>query len=426
MTFQPLTALATARKIATGELTCESVVERCLDRIAAREGDVRAWTLVDGEGALAQARAQDRAGAGGPLKGIPIGVKDLIDTAGLVSAYGSPIYSGHVPAMDASCVALTKQAGGIVLGKTVTTEFAYFNPGPTANPHQLDRTPGGSSSGSAAAVADGMVPLAFGTQTAGSIVRPAAYCGCVGYKPTYGLLDRTGIRPFADSLDTLGVLGGDVADAAFFVSVLSGRDELRVDGVDITPVRVGLCRPPEWASASSAMQQAFEAAAARLSAAGATVVEITLPQSFDHLGDAQKVVMAYEASRCLVAEEISAPEKLSPKLAQLLAEGRAFGPQAYDAARKRASRARHALFAVMDDVDVLMAPAAPGEAPLRTEGTGDPVFSRAWTLLGTPCVALPCGRGPHGLPLAIQAIGGRGQDAATLRAAAWMEGVLKV
>ncbi len=418
------TALAAAKAIAAGSLTAEALTIACLDRILFREPVVHAWTYLAAEAALAQARALDRQSGGGPLKGLPIAVKDLIDTGDMPTAYGSKLYADHRPARDASCVALARSHGAIVMGKTVTTEFAYFDPGPTANPHNPGHTPGGSSSGSAAAVADGMVPLAFATQTAGSIIRPAAYCGCVGYKPTFGMLDVTGIRPFAVSLDTLGVLAADVADAAFFAAVLAGRPGLRVDGLDLTPPRIGLCRTPEWPAAEPAMRKRLEETAERSNRAGCSLIEVTLPQSFERLGQAQWTVMAFEAARSTHAEMRTDPAGVSPKMRALAEAGAALPADDYDAARKLAADALAGLDEAMAEVDLLLVPAAPGEAPAGLSATGDPLFNRGWSLLGVPCVALPCGTGPQGLPLAVQLVGRRGGDCRLLAAAAWMERVL--
>jgi Asp-tRNA(Asn)/Glu-tRNA(Gln) amidotransferase A subunit family amidase len=267
------TALEAARSIADGSLTSEALVRACLERISEREPIVQAWQHLDADAALEMARRADQFGSG-PLKGIPIAVKDIIDTADMPTGYGSSFYEAYQPQRDASCVALARQAGALILGKTVTTEFAYFQPGKTRNPHDPNRTPGGSSSGSAAAVADGMVPLAFGTQTAGSIIRPASFCGCVGYKPTFGLIDRTGVRPFSDSLDTVGVFAKTVEDAAFFASVVAGRPNLRIEGEAIRP-RIGLTRPPAWEAAEPASARVMRNCAvglrARMRAVGACV-----------------------------------------------------------------------------------------------------------------------------------------------------------
>jgi Asp-tRNA(Asn)/Glu-tRNA(Gln) amidotransferase A subunit family amidase len=253
------TALKAARRVADGSLTSEALVRACLERIGEREPLVQAWQHLDMDAALKMARHLDQFGSG-PLKGVPIGVKDIIDTADMPTGYGSPLYETFRPPRDAACVALARHAGALILGKTVTTEFAYFQPGKTRNPHNPDRTPGGSSSGSAAAVASGMVPLAFGTQTAGSVIRPASFCGCVGYKPTFGLIDRTGVRPFADSLDTIGVFATTVQDAAFFASVIAGRPKLHIAAEVLRP-RIGVTRTYAWEAAEPATATALDEAA---------------------------------------------------------------------------------------------------------------------------------------------------------------------
>jgi len=424
MTRSLPTALAAVKAIADASLTAEALVRACLDRIAEREPELHAWSHLAADQALAAARALDRGSGGGPLKGLPIGVKDIIDTAGMPTTYGSAIYREHVPARDASCVSLSREAGGIILGKTVSTEFAYFCPGPTANPHNPGHTPGGSSSGSAAAVGAGTVPLAFATQTAGSVIRPAAFCGCVGYKPSFGLLDMAGIRPVAPSLDTLGVLAANLADAAFFASVLSARPRLRVDGRDWAKPRIALYRTPDWGLAEPAMQERLEEIAGRLSWAGCAVTELVLPAPFDRLVQAQKDVMAYEMARTNHAEIRTSPDLVSPQLRALVETGTALAAEAYDAARALASLGLAAFAAATHGVDVVLTLAAPGEAPAGLAATGDPVFNRVWTLLGVPCVGLPCGFGPRGLPLAVQLVGRLGEDAKLLDHAAWIERAL--
>ncbi|HYG87337.1 MAG TPA: amidase [Azospirillum sp.] len=410
------TALEAAKRIADGSLTCEALTRACLDRIADREPEVQAWQHLDPDAALAAARRIDRSGRG-PLKGLPVGVKDIIDTADMPTGYGSPLYDGFRPPRDAACVALARQAGALVLGKTVSTEFAYFQPGKTRNPHDAGRTPGGSSSGSAAAVADGMVPLAFGTQTAGSVIRPASYCGCVGYKPTFGLIDRTGVRPFADSLDTVGVFAATVEDAAFFASVLTGRPTLRIGDEPFRP-RIGLCRTHEWEAAGRAARDALDEAARRLRAAGIEVREVALPERWRGLFEAQKTVMAYEGVRACAPEMLTAPDRLSAKLREILEAGAAVAPEHYDAARAVAADGRAGFGDALGALDVLLAPSAPGEAPEGLGATGDPVFNRVWTLLGASCVTVPGLYGPAGLPVGVQVVGRPGDDRRTLAAAA--------
>ncbi|HEV8680968.1 MAG TPA: amidase, partial [Stellaceae bacterium] len=283
-----LSARDAAQEIAAGRLSAEALVTACLDRIAACEPVVGAWHHLDPNAALAAARRCDGSAPSGPLHGVPIAVKDLIDTADMPTGYGSTIYEGHRPSADAACVALARAAGAIVLGKTVTTEFACFTAGKTANPHNPAHTPGGSSSGSAAAVADFMVPLAFGTQTAGSIIRPAAYCGVVGYKPSFGMIPRAGVKPLADSLDTVGTMARNVADAAFFAAILGGRPVLRHLAMPEAPPRFGFYRTPMWEAAEPSTAAALDHTREVLRHAGASVAEIAVPPEHRGLTAAQE------------------------------------------------------------------------------------------------------------------------------------------
>jgi Asp-tRNA(Asn)/Glu-tRNA(Gln) amidotransferase A subunit family amidase len=413
-----------AERIAAGRLTAEALVTAFLDRIAAREETVGAWQYLDRDQALMAARRRDGEAPRGPLHGIPIAVKDLIDTADMPTAYGSPIYRGHRPAADASCVALARVAGAIVLGKTVTTEFACFTPGKTANPHNPGHTPGGSSSGSAAAVADGMAPLAFGTQTAGSVIRPAAYCGVVGYKPTFGLINRAGVKPLADSLDTVGVMARTVADAALLVGVLTERPALRHVAPPSSPPRFGLYRTPMWAAAEPATAAALDAARAALERAGAAVAELAIAPEHQDLNAAQERIMGFELVRALAYERLEHSAELSPRLAQLLDFGLTIGADEYDRACAAAAAARERLAAFFGPCEAVLVPAAPGEAPAGLGATGDPVFNRMWTLLGVPCVTLPVRWGESGLPSGVQLVGRIGDDARLLAAALFLERAL--
>jgi Asp-tRNA(Asn)/Glu-tRNA(Gln) amidotransferase A subunit family amidase len=415
------TAAVAARRIAAGELSSERLVRRCLDRIAERDGDVGAWEHVDPASALAQARARDRIPPRGPLHGVPVGVKDIIDTADMPTGYGSPIWRGHRPARDAACVALVREAGAVVLGKTVTTELAYFSPGRTANPHDLGRTPGGSSSGSAAAVADHMVPVAFGTQTAGSIIRPAAFCRAVGYKPSFGTISRSGVLPFAESLDTVGSLAGSVADAALLVSVAAGCPDLLVHAGPGQAPRVAVYRSAAWDQMSAGSQVALNGAARRLAEAGGDVSDAALPEWFAELPEAQATVMAFEAARSFAPERREHDARLSPQLRALLDEGTNCSPAEYHDALALAQAGRRELAALFQRHDLIMTPSAPGEAPAGLDSTGDPRFNRAWTLLGAPCVHLPTGSGDAGMPVGVQLVGRPGDDARLLATAAWVE-----
>jgi Asp-tRNA(Asn)/Glu-tRNA(Gln) amidotransferase A subunit family amidase len=421
--FAALSARDTAARIASGSLTAEAATRACLDRIAAREAVVGAWQYLDPDRAIAEARQRDRSGPAGPLHGVPIGVKDLIDTHDMPTGYGSPIYEGQRPAADAACVALARAAGAVVIGKTVTTEFATFFPGKTTNPHNPAHTPGGSSSGSAAAVADGMVPLAFGTQTAGSVIRPASFCGVVGYKPSFGTICRAGVKPLSDSLDTVGVMARDVADASFFAAVLSDRPDLRLDGAVARP-RIAFYRTPEWREAGPDTIAALEHAAARLARAGARTVEIAGPPEHGGLVEAQKIVMDYESARSLSFERITRSRDLSASLRERIAIGLSHSGKTYDSARRTVMLAQAALPSLFGDFDALLVPAAPGAAPKGLGHTGDPIFNRPWTALHLPCITLPAWRSADGLPVGVQLVGRLGDDARTLRAAAFLERAL--
>jgi Asp-tRNA(Asn)/Glu-tRNA(Gln) amidotransferase A subunit family amidase len=422
--LRSLSAREAARQIAERRITAEALVSAYFDRIGAREALVGAWQYLDHEQAMATARQRDAEGPRGPLHGVPIAVKDLIDTLDMPTAYGSPIHRNHRPGADASCVALARAAGAIILGKTVTTEFATFTPGKTANPRNPAHTPGGSSSGSAAAVADGMVPLAVGTQTAGSVIRPAAYCGCVAYKPSFGLINRAGAKPLSDSLDTIGVFAGSVEDAAFFAGVLSERPALRHLSAPQHAPRFGLYRTPVWDQAEPATVAALDAARTALERAGAVVTELAIAPEHVGLSEAQDTIMWFETVRALAYERLEHSAQLSPRLAQLIDTGMAIGAEVYDKARGRAGSARAGLDAFFGPCDAILVPAAPGEAPVGLGNTGNPIFNRMWTLLGVPCAALPAGWADNGLPTAIQLVGRVHGDTGLMACAAFLERTL--
>ncbi len=423
-----LGATEAARLIAAGTITSEALVKACLEHIESREADVQAWAFLDPDAALRQARAADLQPARGLLHGLPIGVKDLIDTVDLPTSYGSPIYSGHRPAWDAPCVALARAAGGVVMGKTVTTEFAVMHPNKTRNPRDIRHTPGGSSSGSAAAVADLMVPLAFGTQTAGSVIRPAAYCGVVGYKPSFGMINRVGVKALSDILDTVGTIARTVPDAALMAAAVTARRNLIIDEADAAPPRprIGICRTHEWEQALPETVDALESAARRLRGAGAPVTDVDLPPSFDGLVAAQIDIMFYQQTASLAWERLVHWPKISERLQGILEEGMKVTVERFDAAAALARDSRQALKDVFGDCDVLLAPSAPGAAPSGLAMTGDPVFNRMWTLLHVPCVNVPVGETAAGLPVGLQVVGRLGDDARTLAAAHWIHRTLAV
>ncbi len=408
-----LTATEAIRAMARGALTPAALLDACLARIAAREPVVRAMAYLD----PAQVRAaQPRPG---PLHGLPLGVKDVIDTADMPSEYNSSIWRGHRPRADAACVAWAKAAGAVVLGKTVTTEFATRFPGPTTNPHDPARTPGGSSSGAAAGVAAGYFPLAYGTQTAGSVIRPAAYCGVVGYKPSFGTINRHGMKLMSDSLDTVGVLARSVADCALLAGAASGLDLGDPDGKPDRPPRVGLCRTPMWDRRQPETDALFETVPSLLARAGAAVVEFELPERYAALEEAHTVVTNVESARALGWELNTAREALSPVLRERMEWGLAQPAPALAEAQGVFRRLQATFAQDMGDLDILLTPSAPGVAPIGLEWTGDPSFNLLWTSLQVPCVTVPAGAGPGGMPLGVQVVARRGEDRAALMWAAW-------
>jgi Asp-tRNA(Asn)/Glu-tRNA(Gln) amidotransferase A subunit family amidase len=396
-------------------------VEACLAEIAARDGELHAWAAIDAEFARRQARALDAGPVRGVLHGMPVGVKDIFDTADLPTEYGSPIYAGHRPAADAACVAAARAAGAVILGKTVTTEFATMVPARTVHPRDPRRTPGGSSSGSAAAVAAGMVRFAYGSQTVGSIIRPAAYCGVVGYKPSFGTLSRSGMKMGAESLDTAGVIARSVDDAALLVAGSAMRpDLLKLE--QLKSPRLGVCRSPNWHHMSREGADAFEETVKRLAAQGATVVHKETP--FEELDAAASKILVYEMARGLAHEAAQHRSRISPMLLERIDAGRAIPYAEYAKALVYAADCRRRLTVLASDIDAILTPSATGEAPLGLGSTGNTAMNRLWTLLHGPCVTVPAGECPAGMPLGIQLVGLPGADARTLGVAMWAHSIL--
>jgi Asp-tRNA(Asn)/Glu-tRNA(Gln) amidotransferase A subunit family amidase len=411
-----LTATEAARLIRDGRLTPVDLMESCLARIAEREDAVRAFAWFD------PAVARHAAAEAGPgrLHGLPIGVKDVLDTAEMPSEYGSPIWRGWRPRADAAPVAWARAAGAVAIGKTVTTEFATRKPGPTGNPHNLKHTPGGSSSGSAAGVADGFFPLAFGTQTAGSVLRPAAYCGVVGYKPTFGMINRHGLKLMSESLDTVGVIARSVADCALFAGAVAGRDLGDPDARPERAPRIGICRSPAWDKALPETQALLPRVAAALGRAGASVSERELSPGVAAVAEAHPIVMNNESGRALGWELANAREQISEGLRERLDFGLSQTEAAVTEAHAVFDRAQREFPACMEGLDALVTPSAPGQAPAGLEWTGDPAFNLIWTSLHVPCVTVPAGTGPDGLPLGIQIVTRIGEDRQALAWAQWV------
>jgi Asp-tRNA(Asn)/Glu-tRNA(Gln) amidotransferase A subunit family amidase len=415
-----LSALDLARGIENRTLTPGTVLAACADTIAARESAIGAFAALDLDAAERQAKIAGTSLSALPLRGLPVGVKDIIDTADSVTAYGSPIYAGHRPASDAAVVSMVRRAGGIVIGKTVSTPFAFLDPGKTRNPNNPTHTPGGSSSGSAAAVAAGMVPIALGTQTGGSIIRPASFCGVAAIKPSFRLLPTTGIKCFSWSLDTAGLFAASVADVAFAAAAITGRD-LRVDGDSSAPPRVALTRTHAWGEASDAMRNAVERAARSAEAKGARVGELVLPEIFEDAFNAFATIQSYEAWRTFAFEYDHHRDQLPPRLGELLGKAAAITPDAYDAARRVAKRARQTLTQLMSEIDVLLTPSAASAAPKGLDFLGTPTFNRLWTLMGTPAINVPGLRDADGMPLGVQIVGRFARDRTALAAALFVE-----
>ena len=414
-----LHAWQAAALLARRELKAVDLVHACLDRISDREPEVQAFVHLAADAALARARELDAGPVRGLLHGLPFGVKDLFDTFDMPTGYGSPVYAGQQPPADAAAVALCREAGAVLLGKTVTTELANMFPGGTRNPHNLQHTPGGSSSGSAAAVAAAMLPLALGTQTAGSLIRPAAFCGVVGYKPSHNRVPKAGVKSLSETLDTVGGFARSVRDVALLGAALTGDARLADPAAfeQTAAPRIAWCRTPEWAQADGDTQQAWAQAEKLLAGHGHA---LTLPDGLSGLVAVQKAVQAFEAARSLSHERLHHGQQLSIPLQALIADGLAISGETHAVNLQATARARQQAQALFDGCDVILAPSSMGAAPAGLDGTGDPLFCRSWTLLGLPCVHLPFARGSQGLPVGLQVIGAFGDDHRLLAAAHWL------
>lgn len=421
-----------ARLIAARDVSCEAVAHSFVDAVHQAERSVHAFAWFDAVRALQTARELDRVDWRGALHGLPIAVKDNIDTADFPSEYGSAIYVGHVPASDASCVAALRAAGGWVFGKTVTAELANFTPGATRNPRGLEHTPGGSSSGSAAAVAAHMAPFALGTQTAGSVIRPASFCGVVGFVPTRGAVARAGVKAVSDTLDVVGGFARSVEDVALLASVLALQPAWQHAPLQSAAPAVVWTATPWAAQMAPSMRAALERVARLLATRGARVRELAWPYEpaadaadFTGLVEAQRIVQAFETARGLGPESQYRREGLSGRLATLIDEGRGIAAPTYVDALALLRACAAQIDTLLGSDDVLLAPSAPGEAPLGLGSTGDPLFNRPWHALGGPQINVPLppdfAHGEAGLPLGVQLVGRAGDDARVLAAAAWLE-----
>ena len=419
-----LTATELAKHIDSGRVTAEAIVRAHLDRIDRRDSDVLAWAHLAREPALERARVLDRGPRQGLLHGIPFGVKDIIDSYDQPTGYGSPIYKANRPIADAATVALARDAGAILLGKTVTTEFANRTPGPTRNPHNPAHTPGGSSSGSAAGVADFQIVLGTGTQTGGSVIRPGAFCGVVAFKPTYGHFPPAGMKANTEWLDTIGAYARSIDDIALFRSALMAIPYRPVRKID-TPPRIAVCYTPHRDELQPEGIAAIQDAAAALAKAGAKVREMEMPPPIDVMRAGQRTLSAFEGPRAAADEARRFYDLLSPSFQEdKIAAGNQIDYATWVAARKLGETGRANVDALFEDIDVILTAPAPGEAPIGLERTGNATFNLLWTYLWMPCITLPFSRGPTGLPVGIQLVGRQHEDATLLDIAGWVKGAL--
>ena len=435
MTLIELSATEAIQKIRDGEISSEELVQACLDRIDQVDGEIEAWAHLEPENALDQARMLDaqRAEGGpvGPLHGIPVGVKDIFDTELLPTENGTVLDSGRQPIEDCRVVSLLQEAGAVIMGKTVTTELAVLGPGKTRNPHNPAHTPGGSSSGSAAAVAAHMVPLAIGTQTNGSVIRPASYCGVVGFKPSHGLIPRTGVLALSAPLDTVGTFARSLEDVALLTEALIAYDPSDKDTrararpplsrtvaeePPMTPM-IAFAKTAVWDQADRETQDAFTELAELL---GDDCRDLPLSEPFDHAVKMHRTIMNADLAKSFAGYYERGKDKLTNTLCGMIEFGQKVSAVDYNKAVEYRELLNSGLNSVFDDYDIILTPATTGEAPAGLDATGNPVFNTLWTLCGTPSIALPLMEGPSGLPLGVQVVGPRGDDARLLRNANWL------
>jgi Asp-tRNA(Asn)/Glu-tRNA(Gln) amidotransferase A subunit family amidase len=427
--------VAVMQEIRDGKISAEELTRACLARIEARETAVQAWAFLDPEHALRQARAADdwrkRGRPLGPLHGLPVGVKDIVDTADMPTENGTVLHAGRRPRRDATLVSLLRAAGAIILGKTVTTELAVYAPNKTRNPHNPEHTPGGSSSGSAAAVADGMVPLAIGTQTNGSVIRPASFCGVYGFKPSHGLIPRTGVLAQSRPLDTVGVMAADLEGVAllaeplmaFDAKDLASQPRARPQLLEVlreappVPPRLAFVRSPVWDQAAADTRAGF---AELVEVLGERAEEVTLPTAFDAAIDLHGTIMNADLAKSFAREYETGRDQLSSRLREMIERGKEIRAVDYNHAIERIPALNAALADVLVGYDAILTPAAPGEAPRGLGSTGSPIFCTSWTLCGTPALTLPLLTGASGLPIGVQLVGEKGDDARLLRTARWL------
>ncbi|WP_322998463.1 amidase [Castellaniella sp.] len=414
-----LSVVEVAQRIQDGTLSCEALMRACIQRVEARNHDVKAVVSFDPDRALAAAQRQDASQQASPqLRGIPFLAKDVIDSATLPTSYGSPIYRNHRSSLDAACIWALQQQGAILLGKAATSEFATRHPAPTRNPLRLTHTPGGSSSGSAAAVADYMVPFALGTQSTGSICRPASYCGIVGYKPSFDLFSRAGLKMTSQSQETIGLLTRSARDAAFIV-FNDLVDEPAGDSL-VWP-RMAVCRSSQWAFVAPAFSTALDTLLERLGRSSQVVEHLTLDANFETLVETQAAIFSYELAQALGNEYTRHPEALSDQLRARIVQGARISIQSYLQLRSSVEQAKSTLDRLFQGADILLYPASDSSAEDGLAYSGSPRFGALWTLLHLPTVTIPLGRTDNGMPFGVQLIGRFGTDRRVLATAHALE-----
>ena len=432
MSLSDLSATQAGEKISKGEITSEELVQACLERVEQVDGAIEAWSYLNPDYALDQARKLDiirqDGGPIGPLHGIPAGIKDIIDTAHIPTELGTPIHAGRVPFKDAWVVSRLRQAGAVIMGKTVTTELATYSPGKTKNPHDPNRTPGGSSSGSAAAVSSNMVPIALGSQTNGSIIRPAAFCGVFGFKPSFGMIPRTGVLTQSVPLDQLGVFARTTEDVALLTQVLAGYDvtdpstTLRTPPLLLSvaaeeppmPPKIGFVKTPVWDRADVICREAHQELCETL---GENIEEVELSPSFNHVFDHHKIVMEADIAYNYEKEYETGKDLLSDSLRGQIERGKGYTAVAYQKAIAQQVILDVTLEELFNEYDALLTPSVPGEAPIGLDNTGDPSFCTIWTFCGVPSLNIPIFVGENGMPIGTQLVGAKNDDARLLRTA---------
>ncbi len=414
-----LSASEIAASVNAGRVSAVAVLEDCLDRIESREQIVQAWEFIDREQALEQARQVDKDSKKGSLAGVPVAIKDIIDTRDMPTGMGSVIYEGYKPRTDAACVTRLRSVGAIILGKTVTCEFAGIVPGKTTNPHDPSRTPGGSSSGSCAAVADYMVPIALGTQTGGSVIRPSSYCGIIGYKPSFDNFSLKGVFPAAESLDTLGLHARSIEDVEVMAAALVNRPPKTIQTLKKPPV-VGVCRTWMWKEANQETRDAIEIASTRMKAAGAFVGDIELPEEFQWLADVRHLINARERADVMAEHWINDRHRLSSQSVNTIQLGLDITHNDYLDALYLMDTCRARMNHTFDGCDIILTPSVDGEAPVGLHDTGNHKFQSLWTMLQVPTITLPTHKGPNELPVGIQLVAPYRKDDALIAAAQWV------